>query len=534
MKIVVVLVLLLLTRSVVAQVSQDPEFYYSNFEFEDAANLWEKQAKVTTLSREQRMKLLDCYVVIERSNSGLTLVDALLREKEELSLLKSKAQLLFQLKEFEEANTVAQSYRSNGGVELSPLFEANCEYSSTNTRELKGTVVSHALNTKRAESLLILNGDEVLLREIGLDSVLKNAEQTKNFEEVFFLRPFIRKNGDWKPWPVFDDKQQYWSLNSIQIDESKGLAYFSATQPLTAQSSKLYVAKFNGFESSLTEIQSLDFDGALKKASAGQIALSPDGTWMIFSAITETTLGADLMQAHWVDGKWQLSTNLSLLNSAQDELFPILTAGELRFSTDGRAGFGGLDIWSMNWSNGVLSAKPWCWSMPVNSPGDDFLLYGESGDTLQFSSNRASGKGDDDAMIFCPKIDVPVVDSMPGVPVVEVIPNIPTQRLYFGFDFDVTNDVIKYIGEMSMALNAAGRAKIVVTGHTDSQGSAIYNVDLAMRRAMFVKQRLISMGIPENRIVVYSKGEERSATSNHRLKSEFAKDRFVEIDFLNL
>ena len=50
--------------------------------------------------------------------------------------------------------------------------------------------------------------------------------------------------------------------------------------------------------------------------------------------------------------------------------------------------------------------------------------------------------------------------------------------------------------------------RITVEGHCDERGTAEYNLALGERRANAVKQYLLSLGIPDGRIAVVSKGKE--------------------------
>lgn len=53
--------------------------------------------------------------------------------------------------------------------------------------------------------------------------------------------------------------------------------------------------------------------------------------------------------------------------------------------------------------------------------------------------------------------------------------------------------------------------RIVLDGHADSTGDAAYNVNLSLRRALAVRDRLISLGVDSDRIVVASFGEDNLA-----------------------
>ena len=50
--------------------------------------------------------------------------------------------------------------------------------------------------------------------------------------------------------------------------------------------------------------------------------------------------------------------------------------------------------------------------------------------------------------------------------------------------------------------------KVMVEGHADSRGTNEYNLALAERRAGVVRDYLVSLGIPADRVTIVSKGEE--------------------------
>ena len=50
---------------------------------------------------------------------------------------------------------------------------------------------------------------------------------------------------------------------------------------------------------------------------------------------------------------------------------------------------------------------------------------------------------------------------------------------------------------------------ITVEGHCDSRGSSEYNLALGNRRASAVKDYLVSLGVPANRVTLVSKGKEQ-------------------------
>ncbi|WP_235296879.1 OmpA family protein [Portibacter marinus] len=70
--------------------------------------------------------------------------------------------------------------------------------------------------------------------------------------------------------------------------------------------------------------------------------------------------------------------------------------------------------------------------------------------------------------------------------------------------------------------------KIVVSGHTDSESSAAFNMQLGQRRAERVRSKILSMGISGDQVVAESYGETRPIASNETEEGK-QKNRRVEI-----
>ncbi|MES1189173.1 MAG: OmpA family protein [Myxococcales bacterium] len=71
-------------------------------------------------------------------------------------------------------------------------------------------------------------------------------------------------------------------------------------------------------------------------------------------------------------------------------------------------------------------------------------------------------------------------------------------------------------------------SKIVVEGHTDSQGGVPYNQDLSQRRAQSVRDYLVSRGIASDRVTSQGFGSSRSIADNTSAEGR-ANNRRVEI-----
>jgi outer membrane protein OmpA-like peptidoglycan-associated protein len=110
----------------------------------------------------------------------------------------------------------------------------------------------------------------------------------------------------------------------------------------------------------------------------------------------------DLYLSENVNGQWQKPENLGqAINTEGREMFPYVHEdGTLFFSTDGRAGLGGLDLY---FTVPAMDAyfEPQSLGYPINSNYDDFgFALNDDVKTGYFSSNRAGGKGKDDIYFF--------------------------------------------------------------------------------------------------------------------------------------
>ena len=142
--------------------------------------------------------------------------------------------------------------------------------------------------------------------------------------------------------------------------------------------------------------------------SVGHAAASQDGKLLYFSSnMPGGEGGTDLYVSQYADGGWGAPKNLGdKINTEGNEMFPFVTQDSiLYFSSDGKGGLGGLDIY-----RAYLHSERTIENLgsPINSGKDDFafVLHGE-GNWGYFSSNRPGGMGDDDLYHFSVKPSEP-------------------------------------------------------------------------------------------------------------------------------
>ena len=89
------------------------------------------------------------------------------------------------------------------------------------------------------------------------------------------------------------------------------------------------------------------------------------------------------------------------------------------------------------------------------------------------------------------------------------------EGVHFKFNSDeLTDESTKILTNAANVLSQYPNAPIEIHGHTDSLGNGYYNKDLSLRRAVSVKNFLISKGIDANRMSTFGHGEELPIDDN--------------------
>lgn len=120
-------------------------------------------------------------------------------------------------------------------------------------------------------------------------------------------------------------------------------------------------------------------------------------------------------------------------------------------------------------------------------------------------------------------------------PVAQVNPFLDPQNplskrsIYFGFDaYDVSNDYVGIVEAHARWLLDHPGVKIVIQGNTDERGGREYNLALGQKRSEAVKQRLILLGVPADRIEAVSFGKEKPVATGST-EEAWAQNRRADI-----
>lgn len=134
-----------------------------------------------------------------------------------------------------------------------------------------------------------------------------------------------------------------------------------------------------------------------------------------------------------------------------------------------------------------------------------------------------------------------MLDECPGTPQGTPVDNKGCARLTLptlsSVHFEFDRDVLKPSGypilrQVSDYMAAYPQQKVLITGHTDSKGSEVYNLDLSWRRARSAYQYLLRIGVDAQRLILSGQGESAPLDSNLSVEGQ-ARNRRVEFRALD-
>ncbi len=247
-----------------------------------------------------------------------------------------------------------------------------------------------------------------------------------------------------------------------------------------------------------TQITALPFNST--SYSVSHPSLSKDGKTLFFASNMPGGLGeSDIWKVEFEDNIYGTPENVGTkINSPGKENFPFITDDNvLYFASSGKQGLGGLDVFKIDLNTSEEAQNV---GKPVNSEKDDFSFSLNTVlNTGYFSSNRNGLDAIYSAVPVAKEVIVPV----PVVPAEVIITDSEVLLNPIYFEFNKSNITAQGAGELDKlvkVMNDHPTMVILVKSHTDTKGSASYNLNLSEHRAQSTVQYLISKGISSGRI----------------------------------
>lgn len=127
--------------------------------------------------------------------------------------------------------------------------------------------------------------------------------------------------------------------------------------------------------------------------------------------------------------------------------------------------------------------------------------------------------GAQDVVDQVPTPPVPEVDTTPEPETPDYAAMDPSEYgvtdVFFGFDeYELDNKAMALLAGNARALKTAN-VPVLIAGHCDERGTVEYNLALGEKRAIVVRDYLISLGVPAKNLRVTSYGESKPFAMGH-------------------
>lgn len=110
--------------------------------------------------------------------------------------------------------------------------------------------------------------------------------------------------------------------------------------------------------------------------------------------------------------------------------------------------------------------------------------------------------------------------------------NFQFQPIYFDHDkAEIKPEFYNYLAKMARVVNGHSDLRIKIIGHTDADGSDIYNVDLSARRAKAIHEYFLKCGLESFKLVIDFKGEKMPIDNNQTNEGK-QHNRRVDFQFI--
>lgn len=391
---------------------------FKEYSYVDASKMYaeylenEKEPSLQTLKNTA-----DSYYFIDNKRSALKwyqkLYDIQGESMEEIYFLRF-TESLKAVMDNDKADAITKDYLSKKGDQKRILYYAKQKKQIDSVGKLKPlyTVTGLEINSDKSDFGTAFYGEKVVFASSRDTSKLqdklynwnkqpflnlyvadRNATNGSLFNDTLFLPNAMTKYHEAVVTFSKDKKTVYFSTNTSKkrklINDGTGTNNFR-------------IAKGTIENGKLTKTENLFLND--KDYSVGHPALSADEKWLFFASDMPGGFGdSDLYVCQVAeDGTISSPKNLGpSINTMGKEMFPSFSNNVLYFASDGHFGLGGLDVYESKLDSLDNFSEPRNLGVPINSNKDDFAYIVDEGDAYgYFSSNRASGKGDDDIYYF--------------------------------------------------------------------------------------------------------------------------------------
>lgn len=392
---------MLATGSVMAQsdATKDADKLFDRLEYVDAAQEYLKLDKKDPYVQKQ---LAESYYNMYNTKEAVKWFAEVVKKPQDAETYYKYAQMLKAEGKYEEANAQMQKFASLAPADQRAVeFKKDPNYLPTLRKQAKlfNEKVLDINDKKYGSFGGVLANDNTFY----FTSARNTARKKYGVNEEPYLDIYqstYNANGTYsEPIPVTDVNSR-WHDGPVAITADGNTMYFTSEsfnekeyikdKEKKIKQGQLYLYKATKVNGRWENITELPFNN--KKWSTGNPSVSKDGKWLYFASDREGSMGgsSDIWKVE-ITGKNSYGQPVNLgpkVNTEGKENFPFIADdGKLYFSTDGKKGFGSLDVYVIDLKKSGAEAQNL--GAPVNTNKDDFAFtYNLDKKLGYFSSNR--------------------------------------------------------------------------------------------------------------------------------------------------
>ena len=490
------------------QYTKSADKLFNRYEYVDAAKEYLKLAEGSKADSYVYKQLAESYYNVFNTKEAVKWYAKVVEQKQDAETYYKYAQMLKAEGNFKEADQQMQQF-----AQLAPNDQrAKTFVSKPNyLPELQGQtklydVVKSDVSSDKTDFGAVLTNDN----NVYFASSRNTSRKTNSWNEEPYLdiyKATYNANGTISDAVAVDNINTKWHDGPVSITSDGTTMYygsesfnekeFTKDKPKNAKFGKIYLYKATKEGDNWGNIKPLPFNN--KGYDVRNPSVSKDGKTLYFSSNMPGGFGGeDIWKVAVNADEYGTPENLGQkVNTEANESFPYITDDNvLFFSSNGKTGFGGLDVFKMDLNKGTEAINV---GEPVNTSKDDFAFtYNTTKKVGFFSSNRG---GNDDIFKADPVCNVQalirVKDAKTGI-VIEGA----TVMLVDEKQTTITNQTTAFNGETlsSVLCNTSYSAQVSKQGYE----SGVFEVAKAENDQVFVEALLnpIMPIITENEVIL--------------------------------
>jgi outer membrane protein OmpA-like peptidoglycan-associated protein len=490
------------------QYTKTADKLFNRYEYVDAAKEYLKLAEGSKADNYVYKQLAESYYNVFNTKEAVKWYAKVVEQKQDAETYYKYAQMLKAEGNFKEADQQMQQF-----AQLAPNDQrAKTFVSKPNyLPELQGQtklydVAKSDVSSDKTDFGAVLTNDN----NIYFASSRNTSRKTNSWNEEPYLdiyRATYNANGTISDAVAVENINTKWHDGPVSITNDGATMYygsesfnekeFTKDKPKNAKFGKIYLYKATKQGDNWTNGKPLPFNN--KGYDVRNPSISKDGKTLYFSSNMPGGFGGeDIWKVAVNADEYGTPENLGAkVNTEANESFPFITEDNiLFFSSNGKTGFGGLDVFKMDLNKGTESINV---GEPVNTSKDDFAFtYNTTKKVGFFSSNRG---GNDDIFKADPVCNVQALIRVKDAKTGNVIEG-ATVMLVDEKQTTITNQTTAFNGETlsGVLCNTSYSAQVSKQGYE----SGVFEVAKAENEQVVVEALLnpIMPIITENEVIL--------------------------------